>query len=99
MLTPLGQAPLPNGGPEASLIIAMRRLTWAPGAALTIANTPIAWIVLIEDGALSITDDASPSEPTDHVRNATLVRGEVATLPMGAAFTARNRGTVPVTAV
>jgi hypothetical protein len=99
MLSPLWEAALPSSESDASAVVALRRITWEPGAELDVDRNPGAWFFLAERGALSLAAGLGPPVPLGSDETETLGPGNLFAVPPGADFAVRNGGTAPAVAL
>jgi hypothetical protein len=113
-LSPLWEVPYPPVATDATQVVAIRQVSWAPGAALTVVENPAAWFLLVETGSLEITALNTDGPVTAHVE-VTGAAGEATVLapdqPVGlatgalvvvspfAGFSVRNAGAERATAL
>jgi hypothetical protein len=64
LLPPLWQTTLHASSVDAPWVVALRRLTWEPGAELTVAENPATWFLLIEAGELTVFAEADSAVAT-----------------------------------
>ncbi len=62
---PLWQSPFSITTAVPSQIVALRRLTWEPGAKLSVADNPATWFLFVETGNLTVSDIAPSARSGD----------------------------------
>jgi len=77
--------------------VALRSLTWAPGAVLEMAVNPAAWFLAVGTGSLTYTVAATPGGDGDG-RTGTLAPGDLLVAPIWTGFRVQNVEDGPVRA-
>lgn len=83
--------------PDVPQTVALRRVTWAPGAALAVEVNPGGWFLSVEAGTLSYSVAATPGTGVPG-RGGTLAPGDLLAVPFGSGFAVENTGAVPARA-